>query len=125
MKIIFVLLLAFALFTTLATAFNCTKLNGEEYKVCNYIEKQSWSQSEKEKLIREAINSKDISLDGNFISILGNEVECPLQLNKLEETKFKISEKNKIFLIDFSSISLFGYIIYVFLKRYCLLLHLL
>ena len=125
MKKRFVFLLAVALVLPLATAFNCTKLNGEEYEVCDYIEDQNWPQKEKDELIQDMIDSGKASLDGNFNSILGNKPKDIIQLNKLEETKLEISDDNKKFLIDLSSISLFGYIIYVFLKKYYLLLHLL
>ncbi|MBS3087329.1 hypothetical protein J4226_01930 [Candidatus Pacearchaeota archaeon] len=124
MKKTFVFLLAVALVLPLATAFNCTKLNGEEYKFCEYIEDQDWPQKEKDILIQDAIDSNEASLNGNFESTLGKEVPCILQLNKPEE-RAVISEDNKKFLIDFSSISLFVYILYSFLKKYYLLLNLL
>jgi hypothetical protein len=123
MKIQFVFLLAVAFGVPLATAFNCTELNGEEYKVCNYIEDQNWPQSEKDNLIQDAIDSNDASLKGNFKPTLGKEIPCTIQLNKPEAITQIISDDNKIFLIDLSSISLFGYIIYAFLKKYYLLLN--
>jgi hypothetical protein len=124
MKKTFVFLLAVALVLPLATAFNCTELNGEEHKFCEYIEDQDWPQKEKDILIQEAIDSNKASLDGDFVSIAGKEVPCIFKLNKPEENP-AISDDNKKFLIDFSSISLFGYVIYSFLKKYYLLLHLL
>jgi hypothetical protein len=123
MKKLFILL-AVAIALPLATAFNCTELNGEEEEICDYIEDQNWPQEEKDELIQDMIDSGEASLDGNFNSILGNKPK-EIQLNKLEETKLEISNNNKKFLIDFSSISLLGYIIYAFLKKYYLLLHLL
>ena len=123
MKTQFVFLLAVALGIPLATAFNCTKLNGEEYKFCNYIEDQNWPQKEKDILIQDAIDSNDASLNGNFKSTLGKEIPCTIQLNKPEIITQIISDDNRLFLIDISSISLFGYIIYAFLKKYYLLLN--
>ncbi|MCD4771667.1 hypothetical protein K8R30_04625 [archaeon] len=117
--------MAVALALPLATAFNCTKLDGEEHKICDYIEDMDWTQDEKDEVIQDMVDSGDASLDGNFDSILGNIPEDTIQLNKLEEVELKISDENREFLIDFSSISLFGYIVYSFLKRYYLLLHLL
>jgi len=124
MKTFFVFLMVVALVLPLATAFNCTALDGEERRVCNYIEDQPWAQSEKDSVIQEAINSGG-SLDGNFESILGKPVEDEIQLNKLEDIPLEISDDNKKFLIDFSSFSVFGYVVYAFLKRYYLLLRLL
>ena len=121
MKNFFVFLMAVALALPLATAFNCTALDGENKKICNYIEDQPWSQSEKDSVIQDVIDNGE-TLDGNFESILNKPVEDTIQLNKLEEVDFKISEDNKKFLIDFSSISVFGYVVYSFLKRYYLLL---
>ncbi|MFH0711550.1 MAG: hypothetical protein V1889_00310 [archaeon] len=120
MKNLFVFL-AVALALPLATAFNCTALDGENKKVCNYIESTDWPQSEKDFIIKDMINSGG-SLNGNFESILNKPVENTIQLNKLEEVDLKISDENKKFLIDFSSISIFGYVIYAFLKKYYLLL---
>ena len=99
MKKLFVFLLAVALVLPLATAFNCTKLDGEEHKICDYIEDMDWSQSEKDAVIQDMIDSGDASLDGNFNSILGDEIENTIQLNQLEETALKISDDNKKFLI--------------------------
>ena len=112
--------MAVALVLPLATAFNCTELDGEEYKICNYVEDTDWSQSEKDAVIQDMIDSGEASLDGNFDSILDKPIEETIQLNKLEESP-KISDENKKFLIDFSSISIFGYTSYIFLKRYYLL----
>ena len=122
MKTLFVFLMAVALALPLATAFNCTTLEGEEHQVCNYIESTSWSQYEKDKVTKNMISSGGASLDGNFNSILDKPIEDTIQLNKLEEVDLKISEENKEFLIDFSSISIFGYVVYSFLKKYYLLL---
>ncbi len=124
MKTQFVFLLAVAIGIPMATAFNCSKLNGEKYDFCNYIEDQDWPNSEKNIIIQEAIDSGRTSLNGNFHSTLGNEIPCTLLLSKPEPIKQLISDDNKIFLIDISSISLFGYIIYAFLKKYYLLLNL-
>jgi len=121
MRILFVFLMAVALAAPEASAFNCTALSGEDYKVCNYVEGTSWSQSEKDSVIQNMINSGGSSLDGNFNSIMDRPVVDTIQLNKLEEVDLKISEENKVLLIDFSSISIFGYIIYSFLKWYFLL----
>ena len=122
MKNLFIFLMAVALTLPSATAFNCTGLEGEEHNVCNYIESTSWSQSEKDTIIQNMINSGGASLDGDFDSILNEPAEDTIQLNKLEEVDLKISDENKEFLIDFSSISIFGYVVYSFLKRYYLLL---
>jgi len=121
MKTFFVFLMAVAIVLPLATAYNCTALDGENKRVCNYIEDQSWSQSEKDSVIQEVINSGG-SLNGDFESILDKPVEDTIQLNKLEEVGPMISDENKEFLIDFSSISLFGYVVFTFLKKYYLLL---
>jgi len=119
-KKLFIFLTAVALVLPLATAYNCTALDGENKKICNYIETQPWSQSEKDFVIQEAIDSGN-SLDGDFVSITTQPIKEEVQLNKLEEVE-PISDENKKFLIDFSSISVFGYIVYAFLKRYYLLL---
>jgi len=121
-KTFFIFLMAVAIVLPLATAYNCTKLDGEENRVCNYIEDQDWSQSEKDEVIQDMIDSGDASLDGDFDSILNKPIEDTIQLNKLEEVDFKVSDDNKNFLIDFSLILIFGYIIYSFLKKYYLLL---
>ena len=121
LKTLFVFFLVVALASPLATAFNCTKLGGEEHQVCNYIENTNWPQSEKDKVIQDMINSGKASLNGDFESILNKPLEEIVQLNKLE--KVEISEENKKFLKDFSSISIFGYVIYSFLKKYYLLLN--
>ena len=125
MKTLFVFLMAVALALPLATAFNCTELSGEEYRVCDYIEDTNWPQSEKDRVIQDMIDSDGASLDGNFNSILNRQVGNSIQLNTLEEVDFELSENNKKFIIDFSSISLFTYIVYSFLKKYYLLLNLL
>ena len=120
MKTLFVFLMAVALALPLATAFNCTELDGENENICNYIENTDWTQSEKDSVIQDLINTGGSSLDGDFDSILNKPIEETIQLNKLEENP-KISDENKKFLIDFSSISIFGYVIYIFFKRYYLL----
>ena len=121
MKTLFIFFMAVALTLPLATAFNCTALDGENKKVCNYIEGQPWSQSEKDSVIQDMIDNGG-TLDGDFNSILNKPVEDTFQLNKLEEVDLKISDENKTFLIDFSSISIFGYVVYAFLRKYYLLL---
>jgi hypothetical protein len=118
-KIIFVFL-AVAICSHLATAYNCTALDGENKRVCDYIERQSWSQSEKDSVIQEMINDRG-TLNGDFVSITTRLTEEEIQLNKMEVPDSLISDENKEFLIDFSSISLFGYIIYSFIKKYYLL----
>lgn len=120
MKNFFVFLMAVALALPLATAFNCTALDGENKKICNYIEDQPWSQSEKDSVIQNAIDNGE-TLNGNFESIMDKPVPEEIQLNKIEEVE-PISEENKKFLIDLSSLSVFGYVVYSFLKRYYLLL---
>ena len=117
--------MAAALVLPLVSAFNCTPLYGEEYKVCNYIEDTNWRQSEKNEVISNMINSGGLSLDGEFESTLNRPVEDGIQLNRQEKIELKISEENKEFLIDFSSISIFGYLVFSFLKRYYLLLNIL
>jgi hypothetical protein len=111
--------MAVALALPLATAFNCTALDGEEKKVCNYIEDMDWSQSEKDDVIQDMLDSGEASLDGDFDSILDKPIEDTIELNKLEEVS--ISNESKKFLIDFSSFSIFGYVVYAFLKKYYLL----
>jgi hypothetical protein len=115
MKKLFVFLMAVAIVLPLATAFNCTSLKGENKKVYRYIEKQPWSQSEKDSLIQELVDNGG-SLNGDFNSIMGKPVP-EIQLNKVEEVDL-ISEENKKFLIDLSSLSIFGYIVWAFLKSY-------
>jgi len=122
-KTFFVFLLAVALAFPLATAYNCTKLDGEEKNVCNYVEGTNWNQSVKDEVIEDAINSGSASLNGNFNPKLGKIPKETIKLNKLNKTELKISDDNKTFLIDFSSISLFIYAVYSFLKRYYLLLN--
>jgi len=122
MKALFVFLMAVALALPLATAFNCTALDGEEKRICNYVEDQSWSQEEKDEVIQDAIDNGG-SLDGNFESIIGKPVPV-IPLSKVEEIE-PISDENKEFLIDMSQISIFGYVVYEFLKRYYLLWRLL
>ena len=121
MKTFFVFLMAVAIVLPLATAYNCTALDGEEKRICNYIENQDWTQNEKDEVIQDAIDN-DETLDGNFESIMGKPVGT-IQLNDMQEVS--ISEENKEFIIDFSSFSIFGYVIYAFLKKYYLLWRLL
>ena len=120
-KSFFVFLMAVAIALPLATAYNCTALDGENKRVCNYIEDQDWSQSEKDSVIQNAIDNGE-SLDGDFESIMNQPVPDVIQLNTLEEVDYKINEDDKKFLIDFSSISLFFYVVYSFVKKYYLLL---
>jgi hypothetical protein len=117
MKNLFVCFMAVALALPLATAFNCTALDGENKKTCNYIESQPWSQSEKDYVIRDMIDNGG-TLDGDFESIMNKPVPI-IQLNKPEKVDM-ISEENKKFLIDLSSLSVFGYVIFAFLKSYIL-----
>jgi len=117
MKNFFVFLMAVALALPLATAFNCTALDGENKKTCNYIESQPWSQSEKDYVIQDMIDNGG-TLEGNFESIMNKPVPT-IQLNKPEKLDM-VSEENKKFLIDLSSLSVFGYVIYAFLKSYFL-----
>ncbi|MFA5061394.1 MAG: hypothetical protein WC494_03720 [Candidatus Pacearchaeota archaeon] len=117
MKNLFVFLMAVALALPLATAFNCTALDGENKKVCKYLEGQPWSQSEKDSVIQEMIDNGG-TLNGNFESIVNKPVPT-IQLNKPEKVDL-ISDDNKKFLIDLSSLSVFGYVIYAFLKSYFL-----
>jgi hypothetical protein len=121
-KNLFVFLMAVATVLPLATAYNCTALEGENKNICNYIESQSWSQSEKDSVIQDAID-RGGTLNGNFESVIGKPIP-EIQLNKIEEVEL-ISDENKKFLIDFSSLSVFGYVVYSFLKRYYLLWRLL
>jgi len=117
--------MAVALALPLATAFNCTSLNGEKYKVCDYLENTDWSQSEKDDVIQSIIDSNEVSLNGDFESMFDKPIEDTIELNNLEEVNLGISDENKEILIDFSSMSIFGYIIYAFLKRYYFLLSIL
>src|SRR3989339_1182111 len=110
-KTFFVFLMAVAIVLPLATAYNCTALSGENKNVCSYIESQPWSQGEKDSVIQEAIDSGN-SLNGDFVSITTRQTPEDIQLNKLEEVGPIISDENKEFLIDFSSISIFGYFLY-------------
>jgi len=118
-KTFFVFLMAVAIVLPLATAYNCTALDGEDKRVCNYIEDQDWPQSEKDSVIQDMVDNGG-SLDGDFISIKTQPVE-EVQLNKVKEVEL-ISDENKEFLIDFSSLSVFGYVLYAFGKKYYLLL---
>jgi len=120
-KELFVFLMAVALVLPLATAYNCTALHGEEKKSCIYLENTDWSQSEKDAVIQNLIDSGDVSLNGNFESIMDKPVGDEIQLNKLEEMGLSINEKDKGILINLSSISLFGYIINAFVRKYYLL----
>jgi len=119
-KTFFVFLMAVAIVLPLATAYNCTALSGENKNVCSYIESQPWSQGEKDSVIQEAIDSGN-SLNGDFVSITTRQTPEDIQLNKLEEVGPIISDENKEFLIDFSSISIFGYFLYSIGKKYYLL----
>ena len=124
MKTFFVFLMAVALALPLATACSCPDLDGEAHEFCHYLKRRGIPQEERDGMVQDFINSK-ASYRGDFESIIDKPVEDTIQLNKLEEVDLKISEENKEFLIDFSSISLFGYIVYSFLKKYYLLLRLL
>jgi hypothetical protein len=106
----------------IATAYNCTKLEGENRNVCNYIESVGWSQPDKDSVIQNIVDSGGGSLNGDFVSIVGKPFGV-IELNKIEEVD-KISKENKKFMIDFSSLSIFGYVVYSFLKNYYLLLNL-
>ncbi|MCA9487801.1 MAG: hypothetical protein KC516_02460 [Nanoarchaeota archaeon] len=116
MKLLIVFIFAVAL--PLATAFNCTSLNGENYEMCNYIENTNWPQDQKDIVIEEIIGS---SMNGDFESELDQELVDPIELNELEENSLKIEEENKKFLLDISSLSIFGYFSFLFLRRYFLL----
>lgn len=116
--------LAVALALPLATAFNCTALDGENQRVCNYVENTDWSQHEKDIVIQDIVNSGG-SLSGNFDSLVDEQNIDIIKLNKLEDYEIALSDENKTFLIDFSSISFFGYVLYAFSKKYYLLLQLL
>jgi hypothetical protein len=120
----FFIFLSVAIVLPLATAYNCTELEGENEKVCNYVENTDWPQAEKDSVIGDLISNEG-SLNGNFESIITKPIKEDVKLNKLEEVDLKISEENKKFLIDFSSISIFGYFVYAFLRKYYLLLRLL
>lgn len=117
-KTFFVFLMAVAIVLPLATAYNCTALDGSNKDICNYIEDQNWPQDEKDSVIQDAIDNGG-SLDGAFESIIGKPVPV-IPLSKVEEIE-PISDENKEFLIDMSQISIFGYVVYEFLKRYSLL----
>jgi hypothetical protein len=119
MKTFFVFLMAVAIVLPIASAYNCTALDGENKKICNYIESQPWSQFEKDSVIQDAIDNGK-TLDGNFVSLMDKPITQEIQINKIKEVK-PISEENKEFLIDLSSLSIFGYVVYSFLKKYYLL----
>lgn len=119
-KTFFVFLTAVAIVLPLATAYNCTPLYGENKRVCNYVEKQNWPQSEKDSIIQDAIDSGG-SLNGNFVSITTKKKK-DVELNKIGDVGPLIVEEDKKFLIELSSISIFGYVIYSFGKRHLSLL---
>ena len=120
-KELFVFLMAVALVLPLATAYNCTALHDEEKESCIYIENTDWSQSEKDVVIQNLIDSGDVSLNGNFESIMNKPAGDEIQLNKIEEVGLSINERDKESLINLSSISLFGYIINAFVRKHYLL----
>jgi len=120
-KTFFIFLMAVAIVLPLATAYNCTALEGENKNICNYIEGQPWSQSEKDSVIQDAIDSGS-SLNGDFVSITTQPIKEEIQLNTIEEVGPRVSDENKEFLIDFSSISIFGYFLYSLAKKYYFLL---
>jgi len=116
-KTLFIFLLAVVLISR-ATAFNCTALDGEEQDVCEYIEDSDWSDSYINFVIELLLDLDDVSLEGDFDSVMDDEIEEVIELNSLEEIGWNISEENQIFLIDLSSLSLMGYILFSFLKSY-------
>ncbi|MFA5953329.1 MAG: hypothetical protein WC812_01930 [Candidatus Pacearchaeota archaeon] len=119
-KILFNFLFAVAFILPLATAFNCTALNGEEHNSCIYIENTDWSQSDKDLVIQNILDSGGVSLNGDFESIFDKEINDSIKLNNIEESELKIDKENKIFLMNFSLISLFGYSLFSFLKGFYL-----
>lgn len=119
-KFLIVLFLAVASLSV-ATAFNCTALDGENYKVCKYVENTDWSQEEKDSVILDMINSGDASLDGDFEPLDTATIDNSIELKRVQDEELKIDEENKKFLLDLSSFSIFGYFIWEFLKQYFLL----
>jgi len=109
--------MAVALVAPLATACVCFDYNKDEHQICHYLKDEGFSRSERKMIIQE-MNDSGGSLNGNFDSIIGKPVGT-IQLNQIG--KVGISQENKKFLINFSSLSIFGYVIYAFLKKYCLL----
>ena len=116
-KTLFIFLLAVTLIQGV-TAFNCTDLEGEEQDVCEYIGDSDWSESYIDFVIEFLLDSEDVSLEGDFDSVMDDEIEDVIELNSLEEIGWNISGENKSFLIDMSSLSIIGYILFSFLKSY-------
>jgi hypothetical protein len=118
-KNLFVFLLAVALVFPLVTAYNCSSVEGEAKKICKHIEKSDWSKSEKDDAIEELIESGG-SLKGDFKSIIGKSSGNKIELNKIEDIDTKLNNDDKKFIIDLSSISLIGYVVYSFIRKYYL-----
>jgi len=117
LKYFFIFLLAVTLIQGVA-AFNCTMLDGEEQEVCEYIEDSDWSENYIDFVIESLLDSDDVSLEGDFDSVMDDEIEEVIELNSLETIGWNISDENKTFLIDMSSLSLIGYVLFSFLKSY-------
>jgi len=93
-------------------------LDGEEQEVCEYIEDSDWSENYIDFVIESLLDSDDVSLEGDFDSVMDDEIEEVIELNSLETIGWNISDENKTFLIDMSSLSLIGYVLFSFLKSY-------
>lgn len=110
MKLFFFL---FFLIPLVSAKFNCTYLYGEQEDMCRYIKRSDLSNSEKQSLMQEILE-KGSSLNGDFSSINLN--NNPFQISDADAQE--ISEETKQIIKETLSLSLFGYIIFQFLKKY-------
>lgn len=120
MKKTILFLLAVALVFPVATALNCTALVEEGYSKsdCKYVDATSYSKREK-MILLDYISDKS----GEPLKTFKYDKNTPLtiKLDKFDNSTEKLSDDNKEFLIDLSSLSLFGYVIYEFLRKTYLL----
>lgn len=110
MKLFFFL---FFLIPLCSAKFNCTYLDGKQEDMCKYIKKSDLSEYEKQSLMQEILEEGS-SLNGDFSSM--NLDDNPFQVN--EATTQKVSQETKQTIKEILSFSLFGYIIFQFLKKY-------
>ena len=98
-----------------------TDLNTLKQRLRNFAEARDWDQFHSPKNLSMALSAEVAEIVEHF-QWLTEEQSKSLTQNKLEEVGPMISDENKEFLIDFSSFSLFGYVVFSFLKKYYLLL---
>jgi len=102
---------------------NCTALVEEDYSSsnCKYADKTSYSESDKLVLLKYISNTGRGTLKS-----FEYDKDTPLtfELNNFEIDQ-GLNDEDKGFLKDLSALSIFGYVVFAFLKRYYIVLGLL